>query len=229
MTRHHPVMPSSDDVETHDDDRIYTTRSNSSSIRYQQTGQRTLTKPQPRDVVVYKGEVYYKGPSPLRQRQQPAPDTTPGQPTKPSPRYHWLLYAGTVMLVMIAGWVVFSSFFGWGATALDDWHYGRPRTFQCDVVVGHNDSAAHPTHVIAVNLRNEIQIIELPGGEASRAKTYIVPIGPGQALTPVTLTFRDVTGDGKPDMLITFGSAEVVFLNDHGAFRPLRPGESIRL
>jgi hypothetical protein len=48
-------------------------------------------------------------------------------------------------------------------------------------------------------------------------------------LTPVTLTFRDVNGDGKPDMLVNIQGSEVVFLNDGGQFRPLKPGDHVHL
>lgn len=57
-------------------------------------------------------------------------------------------------------------------------------------------------------------------------KVYLGPvlIGDGQDFTPVTLTFEDVNGDGKPDMLVHIGDQTIVFLNDGGAFRPQKPG-----
>ncbi len=50
-------------------------------------------------------------------------------------------------------------------------------------------------------------------------------VGPGEALAPVTLSFRDVTGDGKPDLIATVDGTQIVFINDNGSFRPPRPGE----
>jgi hypothetical protein len=46
---------------------------------------------------------------------------------------------------------------------------------------------------------------------------------------PVTLTFADVNGDSKPDMLIHFDGQQVAYLNDNGTFRPAKPGEAINV
>lgn len=135
-------------------------------------------------------------------------------------RFHWLVFVGIAMFVMILGWVAFNALSNWWQVTQDDWHYGRPRTYQVDKVVGHNDSAANPTHFIAENLNSHIIIIEIPGGDTSKAKIYSGPtlIGSGQDLTPVTLTFKDVNGDGKLDMIVNVQDTHLVFLNQHGQF-----------
>ena len=135
-------------------------------------------------------------------------------------RLHWLVFAGIAMFVMILGWIAFNALSNWWQITQDDWHYGRPRTFQTDMVVGHNDSAANPSHFIAENLNRHIVIIEIPGGDTTKAKIYSGPmlIGPGQDLTPVTLTFKDVNGDGKLDMIVNVQDAHFVFLNQNGQF-----------
>jgi len=132
---------------------------------------------------------------------------------------------------MVMGWVVLNVLANWWQITLDDWHYGRPRTFQTDAVVGHNDSAANPSHFIALNLNRHIEIIEFPGGDASKAKIYVGPtlIGQGQDLAVVTLSFKDVNGDGKPDMIVSVQGSRFVFINDNGAFRPVRPGENVQI
>src|SRR5256885_17176366 len=83
---------------------------------------------------------------------------------------------------------------------------GIPRTHQTDAVVGHGgDSAQRPSHFIAVNLNPQAIVVEFPAGSQSGALSYVVPyyiLGPGGDLTPITLEFRDVTADGKPDMII---------------------------
>jgi hypothetical protein len=148
------------------------------------------------------------------------------------PRFHWLFYAGVVMLVMIAGWVALSYLSNWSQVTWDDLHYGRPRTYQTDQVVGHNDSRANPSHFIALNLNRHVEVIEFPGGDPAKAKVYVVGptlIGPGQDLTPVTLTFKDVNGDGKPDMIVNIQDTRLVFINENGAFRPLHSGENVQL
>lgn len=142
-------------------------------------------------------------------------------------RAHPLLYLGIGMIAMLTLWTLLTSAVNWWNTTMDDIHYGRPRTFQIDAVVGHNDSAENPSHFIAINLNSRIEIIEFPGGDASKARIYIGPqlYGTGEDLVPVTLSFIDVNGDHLPDMLIHFGSSQIVFINDQGGFRPLRPGE----
>lgn len=146
---------------------------------------------------------------------------------RPRVRFHWLVFVGIALFIMIIGWLTFSALGSWWQVTQDDWHYGRPRTFQMDAVVGHNDSPSNPTHFIAENLNRHIIIIEIPGGDPSKAKIYSGPvlIGPGQDLTAITLTFKDVNGDGKPDMLVNVQDTHFVYINENGAFRPARPGE----
>lgn len=146
-------------------------------------------------------------------------------------RAHWMLIFGIGMMAMLALWVLGSLLVNWWTLAQDDWHYGRPRTYQIDAVVGHGDSAANPSHFIALNLNRHVVIIELPGGDASKARIYGGPtlLGNGQDLAPVTLSFKDVNGDGLPDMLVHVQDQTFVMINDHGQFRPLRPGEHVTL
>ena len=86
---------------------------------------------------------------------------------------------------------------------------------------------ANPSHFIAINLNRHVEVIECPGGDCSHAVIYVGPIlfGDGEDITPVTLTFQDVNGDGKPDMVIHILDQRVVFINDNGKFRPAKPGE----
>jgi hypothetical protein len=69
----------------------------------------------------------------------------------------------------------------------------------------------------------------LPGGDASKAKIYVGPslFGDESDLDPVTLTFRDVNGDGKPDMIIHVAGTNIIYINDNGQFRPVKPGEQV--
>jgi hypothetical protein len=142
-------------------------------------------------------------------------------------KVHPLLYLGMGMLAMLVLWTLLTFALNWFNTTMDDIHYGRPRTFQMDAVVSHNDSAASPSHFIAINLNRHIEIIEFPGGDASHARIYIGPqlYGDGADLTPVTLSFVDVNGDHKPDMVVHFQGSRIVFINDQGGFRPPRPDE----
>jgi hypothetical protein len=146
-------------------------------------------------------------------------------------RSHWLVYVGVFMMVMVMGWVVFNAVSTWWQVKQDDWQYGRPRTFQINAVVGHNDSAINPSHFIALNLNRHVEVIEFPGGDATHARIFMVTtlIGEGEDLTPVTLTFQDVTGSGKLDMIVNIGDTHFIFLNENGTFRPARPNDTIHM
>ena len=132
------------------------------------------------------------------------------------------------MIVMLGLWIAGNMLINWWQTTQDDWHYGRPRTFQIDAVVQHNhDSSSSPSHFIAINFTRRIEIIEFPAGDTSKAKIYnVAPLfGDGEDLAVVTLSFKDVNGDGKPDMVIKVANTHIAYINDNEQFRPLKPGE----
>jgi hypothetical protein len=142
---------------------------------------------------------------------------------------HPLLYLGVGMIAMLALWTLLTMAISWWNMTWDDIHYGRPRTFQTDAFVGHNESAGTASHFIAINLNGRIEIIEFPGGDGSKARIYLGSqlYGAGDNLIPVTLSFADVNSDRLPDMIIHFQSSRIVFINDQGGFRPLRPEERL--
>jgi hypothetical protein len=137
-------------------------------------------------------------------------------------RFAWLWVVGLAFLAMVAGRIALSAIGSWWQVSGDDRTYGRPRTFQTDAVVGHGDSPEHPSHFIALNLNRHVLVIELPGGDASRSVIYSGPVllGDGQDLTPVTLSFADRNGDGRPDMLLHILDQTMVFLNAGTKFVP---------
>jgi len=146
-------------------------------------------------------------------------------------RFHWLVYVGLAIIGMVICWVLLTSFLSWWQLTQDDLHYGRPRTAQYDVVVGHNDSNANKSHFIAINLRRHVEVIECPAGDCSKARVMVGPvlIGPNEDLAPVTLTFKDVNSDGKIDIIVNVQDNHFVFINDNGTFRPTRSGDNIHL
>jgi hypothetical protein len=135
------------------------------------------------------------------------------------------------MVFMLALVVCGNAVVSWWTIHLDDSTYGRPRTFQIDAVVGHNDSAENPSHFEAINLNRHIIVIELPGGDSSKARIYNITtlFGNGQELTPVTLSFKDVNNDGLLDMEVHIQGQTIVFINENGQFRPLKPTEHVHL
>jgi hypothetical protein len=138
-------------------------------------------------------------------------------------RFHWLFWLGIAMVSMLAGSILFTMVANWWQVTQDDWHYGRPRTYQIDANVGHGTAHNPYSHFIALNLNRHIEVIEIAGNDPAHSKIYVGPtlIGPGEELAPVTLSFEDMNNDGKPDVVIHVGDSKVIFLNQSdGTFKP---------
>ena len=148
--------------------------------------------------------------------------------TRLSPRFLLLFLTGVLSLMLI-GWMVIGVLLNWWQTTQNDWRYGRPRTYQTDAVVDHDDSAGHPSHFMVVNLNGHVLVYEIQGGDPAKSKIYVGPTltGSDADLTPVTVAFRDVTGDHEPDMMIEIPgtNTEYILVNDHDSFRPAKPNE----
>ena len=186
-----------------------------SAIRHRPLGPHIQVKP----------FVVVQTPRATRGKPHQEPHTTGGPPSRNRPsqsRGKSLFTLATGMFVTLTLVFLGQLLLAWVNITLDDLHYGRPRTFQTDAVVGHGDSTATPSHFIAVNQRRQIEIIELPGGDPAHAKIYVGPqlFGPGADLAPVTLQFRDPQHTGHPEMLVHFQSSQVVFHNTGASFQP---------
>jgi hypothetical protein len=229
-SRNQPYVTDEDELE--EDESYYTTRLPTSARRYQgysvspeQVYQSGNTRYHVRYVDVPKRKSRQDQLPPAKERYTNEVETPVAARNKRS--IHPLVYLGVGMLAMAALFLLLSSAASWIQTTKDDLTYGRPRTFNIDAVVGHNDSAANPTHFIAMNLNRHVEVIEQPGGDASKMKVYQITtlFGDGEDLTPVTLSFRDLTGNDKLDMLIHIQDQTLVMINDNGTFRPAKPGE----
>ncbi|HEY6406850.1 MAG TPA: VCBS repeat-containing protein [Ktedonobacteraceae bacterium] len=202
-----------------DDEDDWSLKMPRSAIRYTTTNRTPVITSGNRRYILHEGVPPQHTPPLPRQEKETV---------RPRHRVHWSLILGTGMMVMFVLWVLGNMLINWWNVTQDDIHYGRPRTFQIDQRVGHNDDQT-PSHFIAINLNRRIEIIEFPGGDAAHAKVYVAMtlFGDGEDLAVVTLSFKDVNGDGKPDMMVTVGNTHYVFINDSGQFRPLKPGEQI--
>jgi hypothetical protein len=166
-----------------------------------------------------------------------APGKTRDLPELPRKRVHWFLPVGIGMLAMLALWLLGTNIVGWGTQVYNDFHYGNPRTYQVDAVVGHNhDSKAHPSHFIAMNLNRQAVVIEVMAGDPQKAITYVVPgtiAGDGGDRVPVTVEFRDVTHDHLVDMIVHIHLPSQdqisIFINDGTKFRPSTSTDKIYL
>jgi hypothetical protein len=135
------------------------------------------------------------------------------------------------MIGMLLAWMLLTTFLSWWQVTMDDLHYGRPRTAQYDVVISPGDTTANPSHFIVMNLHRHIEVIDCPAGDCSKAKVLTGPVlaGPNQDLAVATLSFKDVTGNGKLDIVITVQDSHFIFINDNGTFRPVRQGDNIHI
>jgi hypothetical protein len=152
--------------------------------------------------------------------QRTTGDDEEEQPIKRGRRVHWLVYVGIVLFIGIVGWLGFTSLGQWWQGKQDDWTYGNPRTFQTDAVVGHNDSNSNPSHFIAENLKGKIIVVEYPGGDPSKGRSYVITTIPdNQGNPPVKVKFQGLTGDGRLDMIVEIGdpgSTVSIFLFNNG-------------
>ena len=132
---------------------------------------------------------------------------------------HWLLTLGSGMLITLLIVLLGQLLLGWVGTMVDDLRYGYPRTFQMDAFVGH-EHTGQPSHFVAINLKGQIEVIELPGGDAAHARIFVGPqlYGPEAALMPVTLQFLPPKGSHIPDMHLLFQQTTIIFHNTQGTF-----------
>ena len=117
--------------------------------------------PQEEDEVEYE---YAESPKRAKTTQRVYPAAKPTRRFQKT-RFHPLVFFGIGLFIMIIGWLSFSALSNWWSGKVNDWTYGVPRTYQTDAVVGHGDSAAHPSHFITINLNGKIEVIEIPGGD----------------------------------------------------------------
>jgi len=171
-------------------------------------------------------DIYSQEPARLTPRSAIRYRPTNQQQEVPKKRVHWMVWAGVIMFIMIFGWAGITVIGNWWQTTLDDWHYGRPRTFQTDQNVGHY---GFTSHFVALNLNGKIEVIEtqpLNPNQQQSTRMYIVAnLTTDQELAPVTLRFEDLNGDGKLDMLVFVGGTlQVPLYNNGTGFQSQPPG-----
>ncbi|HEY6409292.1 MAG TPA: hypothetical protein VIY29_17670, partial [Ktedonobacteraceae bacterium] len=138
-------------------------------------------------------------------------------------RLHPLVWIGMTLFLMLFGWIALNSLSAWIQAKQDDLVYGQLRHFEVNAVVGHADSSTRPSHFTAENNNGSIFVMELPGGDASKARIFqITTIIGNDGNPPVQLSFQDVNHDGKPDMVVQIGDSSamltVILLNNGQTF-----------
>lgn len=134
----------------------------------------------------------------------------------------FLMFGGTLLLIVST--VLVSCGFNSNSDTIT---YGTPRTFQMDAVVGHHDGPGKPSHFVVINTNGLIEVMEFPGGDSAHERTYIGPrlSGTHAGQAPVNLSFIDVTGNGRLDMVIQAQGNQFVLLNDGEKFVPVPASE----
>lgn len=134
-------------------------------------------------------------------------------------------------LLILCMFVILQLLLGRGQTWFDDLRYGRPRTMQVSAYVGHNEHPGQPTHFVAMNLNRRVVVIELPGGDSTKARTLQGPylFGANEDLTPVLLRVQDVNDDTKGDLVIAVKNEEIIYINSGESFRLINDAERQQL
>lgn len=139
----------------------------------------------------------------------------------------WLI---TVILAIVATYLIVDRLVTWGHIRLDDLRYGRPRTTHLEGFVGH-DPGGRPSHFIALNLQRQVIVLELVSGDPAQVRSFPGPylFGANEALTPVDISLSDVDSDGLNDLLVNARNEQVIYLNRDGTFRLPTPEEQALL
>jgi hypothetical protein len=115
------------------------------------------------------------------------------------------MYLGIGLFLVIGGYSGLTNLGQWWQQRQDDANYGYPRTYQTDAIVGHTDSQTSPSHFQCINLRGKINVVEAFGGDMTKQIDYPITVQIGNDLAPCTVSFRDINGDGRPDMVVSVG------------------------
>lgn len=140
-------------------------------------------------------------------------------------------YITTFILAALAIQLLMNHTMHWGKIKLDDLRYGRPRTMYLKAFVGHEETNGEPTHLIAMNLQRQVIVLEMPGGDPQKVRSFYGPylFGNDEALTPVIIDVQDIDGDSQPDLLVNVRNEKIVYLNRNGTFRLPTPAEKTSL
>lgn len=161
-----------------------------------------------------------------RDLHQPAPPSVGNVPNW-KPRLKTLRPYIQIGLTLLVAYAALTLLIGWGKIWADDLRYGRPRTQQMSGLVGHNEASGQPTHFIAMNLNRRVVVIELPGGDVSKAQTLQGPylFGANEDLTAVSLKLNDINGDTKQDLVLSVKNEEIIYINTGDSFRLINADE----
>ncbi len=101
------------------------------------------------------------------------------------------------------------------------WQRGPLPVARVSGVVGHDDSAAQPTTLLALNIDRQVVVMELPGGDAAKMTQVLGPylVGADADRTPVALALADIDHDGHADLTLTIAGEQFIYRNIGPAFQ----------
>ena len=126
-----------------------------------------------------------------------------------------ILLAFTLAIIIIT--YILPAYTRWN----DNRIYGYPRTLHARANVGHGTREQPYSDFIAENVKGKIYVVEIGEGNTTLALVhayYIIRLtGEGNDLISITqITFSDMNGDGRPDMLVTLENGSTFVLYNTG-------------
>jgi hypothetical protein len=136
---------------------------------------------------------------------------------------YWLL------LCVLLGALIVLILMGIWQNTYDQWNYGNGRISRIEARFGHHDRQS-PTVVLALDAHGQIDVIELPGGDAKAARTYHLGDIVSQQRAPIVITLQvtDINGDGRSDLLVSpeNSAAPFVLYNNGSSFQTIPPSQA---
>jgi hypothetical protein len=143
--------------------------------------------------------------------------------SQPRRHLHPLVYVGVGLLFLSLFITAYTYIPQAWQRHLDDMQYGYPRTYQTDANVGHGGVS----HFIVLNKQGTIEVVELPPDPTKNTpRLYLITsfANDGADLIPATVSFHDITGNGRLDMIVTVynGTNPTIYqlYNDGTKFKP---------
>jgi hypothetical protein len=149
---------------------------------------------------------YQDLPVPVKRRHagnQPAPDSEEVFTRQHRRDHRQFIVVGMFLFAILLLFLQFVVV-PWWQSVTDQWQYGNSKISTIEVVVGHQDSEAHPTAILSFDLHGRVEVIELPGGNAAKAESYpgAYIYGEKRDHRVITVEPVDVNHDGKLDLLV---------------------------
>ena len=171
---------------------------------------------------ITQGQRRVQEPLPAYEEDEEEPQTRRPGTHRRMVRFPWYVLLATGAVLALTFWIGGVWMNRWWIDTQNDWTFtAQFRTFSIDEAVGHNhDAASHPSHFIVQNDHKHIIIIELPGGDWSKAIIYSAPtlIGDGQEKTPAIVSFQVNLQTGRLDMVLHVEDQTYVFTNNGTKF-----------